>query len=388
MSYEKIIADNKAWIDEVFAKLDKKLSRTAVKSRNIIPYTTKDGQHDDRSNHIHGWTNGFWGGLMWLMYEATKNEDYKLTAIESEKMMDKCFESVENLHHDVGFMWHIMSGANYRLTGDMAARNRNILCAMTLASRYNVEGDYIRSWPGKWEPNGRQCWTIIDCMMNIPQLYWASKEIDDTRFKKIAMRYADMAMRDHVRPDGSVNHIVVHDSEKPDTVIETKGGQGYGVGSCWSRGDAWALYGFILSYIHTKEERYLDTAKKVAQYFIMNAESTGWLPLCDFRAPAEPVYYDSTAGAIAACGIIEIAKNVPEYEKDMYLSAAVKMLKAMEANWCNWEENEDAVLMMGTERYVLPDGKGAHGLHIPIIYGDYFFTEAILKLRGSEFLPW
>ncbi len=390
MSYEKIIADNKAWIDEVFAKLDKKLSRTAVKSRNIIPYTTKDGQHDDKgAEYIHGWTNGFWGGLMWLMYEATGNEDYKLTAIESEKMMDKCFESMETLHHDVGFMWHIMAGANYRLTGDMAARNKNILAAMTLAARYNVEGDYIRSWNGKWDDNGgRQCWTIIDCMMNIPQLYWASREIDDTRFKKIAIRYADMAMRDHVRPDGSVNHIVVHDSEKPDTVIETKGGQGYGVGSCWSRGDAWALYGFILSYIHTKEERYLDTAKKVAQYFITNVASTDWLPLCDFRAPESPVYYDSTAGAIAACGIIEIAKHVPEFEKDIYLSAAVKMLKAMEAAWCNWEENEDAVLMMGTERYVLPDGKGAKGLHIPIIYGDYFFTEAILKLRGSEFLPW
>ena len=86
MSYEKIIADNKAWIDETFAKLDKKLSRTAVKSRNIIPYTTKNGQHDDRSSYPHGWTNGFWGGLMWLMYEATGNEDYKLTALKSEEL--------------------------------------------------------------------------------------------------------------------------------------------------------------------------------------------------------------------------------------------------------------------------------------------------------------
>ena len=389
MSYEKIIADNKAWIDGVFAKLDKKLSRTAVKSRNIIPYTTKNGQHDDRSSYPHGWTNGFWGGLMWLMYEATGNEDYKLTALKSEELEDKAFETVENLHHDVGFMWHILAGANYRLTGDMAARNKNIFCAMSLASRYNVEGDYIRSWPGKWEPNGRQCWTIIDCMMNIPQLYWASKEIDDTRFKKIAMRYADMAMRDHVRPDGSINHIVVHDSEHPNTVIETKGGQGYGVGSTWSRGEAWALYGFILSYIHTGEQRYLDTAKKVAHYFVMNAESTDWLPLCDFRAPAEPLIYDSTAGAIAACGLIEIAKNVPEYEKDIYLSAAVKMLKAMETNWCNWSEDEDAILMKGAERWVPAEiNDGEKGKHIPIIYGDYFFTEAILKLRGSEFLPW
>ena len=99
-------------------------------------------------------------------------------------------------------------------------------------------------------------------------------------------------------------------------------------------------------------------------------------------------YYDSTAGAIAACGLIEIAKNVPEFEKDIYLSAAIKMLKAMEKAWCNWEENEDSVLQMGTERYVNEDGMGAKGLHIPIIYGDFFFAEAMLKLRGSDFLPW
>ena len=197
-----------------------------------------------------------------------------------------------------------------------------------------------------------------------------------------------MAMRDHVRPDGSVNHIVVHDPDQPDTVLGTMGGQGYGVGSTWSRGAAWALYGFILSYIHTKEERYLDTAKKVAHYFITNVMNTEWLPLCDFRSPVEPKLYDSTAGAIAACGLIEIAKNVPEFEKDIYLNAAIKMLKAMEKAWCNWSEDEDAVLMMGTERWLPDANDGERGQHIPIIYGDFFFAEAILKLTGSDFLPW
>ena len=388
MSYEKIIADNEAWVEETFAKLDKKLSRTAVKSRDKIPYTTDaNGVHTDKSAEPHCWTNGFWGGLMWLMYEATKNEDYKLTAIECERMMDEAFKKVELLNHDVGFMWHIMAGANYRLTGDMSARNKNLLTAMTFASRYNVEADFMRSWNdwGKNTPTGG--WTIIDCMMNLPLLYWASEQLDDTRFKKIAVRYADMAMRDHVRPDGSLNHIVVHDTEKPNTVIETMRGQGYGVGSTWSRGQAWALYGFILSYIHTGKTEYLDTAKRVAHYFISNIAMTDWLPLCDFRAPESPVIYDSTAGAIAACGMIEIAKNVPEFEKDIYLNAAVKMLKAMDKAWCNYSDDLDAVLTMGTERYQR-EGEGNRGQHIPIIYGDYYFVEAILKLRGSEFLPW
>ena len=376
MFYDDYLKENSEWIEETFKKLDTKLSRTAVKSRFKIPYTTVDGVHNDRSTQVHGWTNGFWGGLMWLMYEATKNEEYKITALQSEKFEDKAFEEINNFHHDVGFMWHIMAGANYRLTGDMAARNKNLICAMSLMARYNVGGNFIRAWQG----DDRITWTIIDCMMNIPILYWASKEIGDDRFKKVAMRFADMAMRDHVREDGSVNHIVVHDADTPDTVIETQGGQGYGVGSCWSRGDAWALYGFIISYIHTKEARYLETAKKVAHYFVSNIASTEWLPLVDFRQPEDPVQYDSTAGAIAACGLIEIAKNVPEHEKKIYITAAVKLLKAMEKAWCDWSETEDSILQNGSEAY----GRKPKN----IIYGDYFFAEAVLKLRGSEFLPW
>ena len=381
MSYEKIIADNKAWIDETFAKVDKKLSHTAVKSRGKLPSTSVNGVHDDASRYIHCWTNGFWGATMWLMYEATKNEEYRTTAEISEKMMDKCFETVHELHHDVGFMWHIMSGANYRITGDMAARNRNLFCAMSLASLYDATGNYIRAWNGKWQGEDNNGWTIIDCMMNLPILYWASEQLDDTRFKKIAMRHADMAMRDHVRPDGSVNHIVVHDPDQPDTVLGTKGGQGYGVGSTWSRGAAWALYGFILSYIHTKEERYLDTAKKVAHYFIMNLEMSDWKALCDFRAPAEPVIYDSSAAAIAACGMIEIAKNVPEFEKDMYLSAAIKTLKALDEHFCDYTEDEDSIVLKGTVMYTA-------GHHKPLVYADMFYAEALLKLKGSEFLLW
>ncbi len=242
MFYENYIEKNKTWIDETFAKLDKKLSVTAVKSRDKIPYTTKDGVHDDRSSDksIFWWTNGFWGGLMWIMYEQTGNEEYKKTALRSEELMDKAFSDVQQLHHDVGFMWHILAGANYRLTGDMAARNKNLIAAMTLASRYKENGGYIRAWNGKWSGLDNDGWTIIDCMMNIPLLYWASKEMNDDRFAQIAMAHADMAMRDHVRKDGSMNHIVVHDTVTGE-MIESLGGQGYGVGSTWSRGASWGL---------------------------------------------------------------------------------------------------------------------------------------------------
>lgn len=377
--YDKIISANKSFIDQTWEKLDGKLKQVAVRSRDKIPYTTVNGVHDDRQGKsISWWTNGFWGGLMWLMYLGSKNEEYRITAENAERLMDAAFANVAVLHHDVGFMWHIMSGANYRLTTNAEARNRNLLAAMTLASRYNISGKYIRSWNGDMAG-----WTIIDCMMNIPLLYWASRELGDPRFEKIAVAHADMAMRDHVRPDGSVAHIVSHDVETGE-VIETLAGQGYAVGSSWSRGVAWALYGFVLSYIHTKKVEYLDTAKRVAHYFITNLVADDWLPIVDFRAPEEPKRYDSTAGAVAACGLIEIAKCVPEGEQKIYLDSAIKLLRAMEERFCNWQDDEDSVLQMGTERYN-SDGKGDH---IPIIYGDYFFVEAILKLRGEEFLAW
>ncbi len=381
MFYEDYIASNKEWIDDIFEKINRKLSRTAIKSREKLPYTVKkDGTHDDHSQNTYMWTNGFWGGLMWLMYEATGNEEYKRTALRSEELLDPAFNDVCLLYHDVGFMWHILSGANYRLTGNKEARNKALLCAMTLASRFKLNGGYIRAWNGTWQGEDNDGWTIIDCLMNLPILFWASKEIGDDRFAQIAIAHADTAMEEHIRPDGSVNHIVTHDLATGE-MNGTKGGQGYGEGSCWSRGEAWALYGYALAYIHTGDEKYLNTAKSVAHYSIANLIASDWLPLVDFRSPEEPVYYDSTAAVIMACGLIEIAKAVPELEKKMYITAAIKLLKATEENFCNWSDDCDAILMNGTEMY-------STGFNRPIIYGDYYFTEAILKLKGSEFLPW
>lgn len=377
MSYQDIINNNKDFISSTFEKLDKKLSITAVKSRYKLPFTTINGVHDDKKeSNITWWTNGFWGGLMWLMYIATKKDCYKITALESEKILDKAFSRMEWLDHDVGFVWHILSGVNYRLTGDIDSKNRNLIAAMSLMSRYNVDGEFIRCWNHNFNSDVSG-WSIIDCMMNIPLLYWASDIVKDDRFKKVAMRHADMTLRDHVREDGCVNHIVMHDTSKP-KVLGVHKGQGYSETSCWSRGASWALYGFTISYIHTKEQRYLDTAIKVANNFIKETEKTGWLCRIDFKQPDTPMYYDSTAGAIASCGLIELAKIL---NNDTYLTSALNILKAMEKNWCNWEESEDSILQMGSGWY----GKS---MHMPIIYGDYFFIEAMLKLKGEEFLPW
>lgn len=381
----KISTETKKWVDEVWSKIDSKMQKVAQRSYNKIPYTTdKNGVHDDRSDNPTWWTNGFWGGLMWLLYIDTGNDVYKNTALNAEKIMDEGLKDFDKLHHDVGFMWHIMSGVNYRHTGDTNARLRNLYAASTLAARYDTLGKYIIAWNGEINRYA----SIIDCMMNIPLLYWAANETGRDTYKAIAISHADMAMRDHVRPDGSVVHIVLHDEETGEGK-ERGPGQGYDFGSSWSRGQAWALYGFILSYIHTKKEEYLDTAKKVANYFIANC-CNDWMPRCDFRAPSEPVVYDSTASMCAACGLIEIARNVPEGESEKYMDAAINLIKACDKNWCNYDENVDHIVDFGTLRYPR-EGLPEHHyneVHIPIIYGDYFFVEALYKLRGNDLLTW
>ncbi len=390
-TYEQLLKENRAWAEETFKKIDKKMSAVTIRSRDKVP----DGV-DENGMHVNHfpdqkdwWCNGFFGGLNWLLYHKTGNEEYRKTAERNEELMEETVaEKAFEIHHDVGFMWHLLSGANYRLTGNRASRARDFYMATTLMGRFvlceNSTG-FIRAWNSK--PDSPIVnWSIVDCLMNIPLLYWASEETKDDRYKRIAMAHADMAIRDHLRPDGSVVHIVEHDRVTGECV-KTHGGQGYAEGSSWSRGCAWALYGFTLSYLHTKEVRYLDAAKQVANYFIANC-CDDWLPRVDFRAPAEPVLYDATAGACAACGLLELAKVLPENEGGMYMNAAVNMLRAMGEKFCNFDPSNDHMLDFGTVRYPVDGDLKKAGVHISIIYGDFFYTEAVLKLLGDDFLIW
>ena len=311
-SYKTLLKENLAWAEEIFEKIDKKMSAVTIRSRNKLPDgVDANGVHIDHSeSNPNGWTNGFWGALNCILYAYTKNEEYLKTAESSMKLLDKALVNYDKLDHDVGFIYHILCGSLYRIKGDESARLRNLFVATTLSSRFVMGPDFIRAW-NPWSPGDEKAhnWSIIDCLMNLPLLYWASEEKGDDRFKRIAVAHADMALRAHLRPDGSVAHIVEHDRETGE-VVRTYGGQGYAEGSSWSRGQAWALYGFTLSYMYTKEERYLDAAKLVANYFIANV-CDDWLPRVDFRSPEEPIYYDSTAGACAACGLLELAKLLP-----------------------------------------------------------------------------
>lgn len=371
------------WVSEVYDKILAKEKKVAQRSRNKIPYTTKDGVFDDRGKtEICWWTNGFWGGMMWQLYHATEKPVYLENALRTEIKLDENLMNRQGMDHDSGFKWLPTAVAHYRVTGDMASRNRALLAADNLASRFNPVGKFIRAW-NNWDGNedgsfaGR---AIIDCMMNLPLLYWAGDELHDPRFCHIAKMHADTAIKNFIREDGSAKHIIEFDAETGE-YLHSVGGQGYGHGSSWTRGQAWAVYGFMLSYIHTKEERYLATAKKVADYFIANIPDSKLIPV-DFRQPPMPAYEDSTAAAIVSCGLLELAKCVPEEERATYEDAALEMLKALADKRCNWDENVDNLVEKCTAAYHDADHE------FSIIYGDYYFIEAIWKLMGKELFIW
>ncbi len=381
---------DKIWVDGVWDKIDAKMTVVADRNKNIIPYTTdENGRFIDCANgefpyDISWWTNGFWAGYMWLLYVGTKKEIYKEAAEISEELLDKAFDEYDHLHHDVGFMWNISAGVNYRLTGNNRSRLRFLRAADFLAARFNPRGGYVRSWNADSDTDGYNK-LIIDSMMNIPMLYRTSAETGDDRYKAMAMTHADTVMRTHIRADGTSYHIVEVDPKNGEAVMPL-GGQGYDVNSTWTRGQAWAIYGFMLSYIHTGEERYLMTAKKVANAFIACAAQNDWIVPLDFRAPETPVICDTTAAACAACGLIEIANAVDELDKKNYLTAALRILKAIDEKAADYTTDADNLLNYGSEAY--RPGRGEAGLNTAIIYGDYYYTEAIYKLKGFDILFW
>lgn len=371
----KLNEEQLKWATGVFEKIAQKYRLNAQNVTDIFPYTTDNSGHFIEQPFLKGragvqwWTNGFYAGIMWLLYSKTGDEIYKSAAKAQEKMLDDAFILYDELNHDVGFMWGLSAKPSYIFGGDIKSRSRALLAANILAGRLNVKGKYLRAW-------NHGDYTIIDCMMNIPLLYWASREIKDGRFKYIAELHADSTLKHHLRSDGSVAHIVVHDPLK-DAALETLKGQGCAIGSAWSRGQAWGIYGFALSYIHTGEKRYLDTALKIADYFILHTKARGYRVPVDFCQPEDLNYIDNSAAVCAACGIIEIARATNNAE---YLNEAFNILKALETH-CDFSESSQSILQNCAASF-------DENRQMPLIYGDFFLTEAILKLCGSEFLIW
>ena len=246
------------------------------------------------------WTAGFWPALMWQMYALRGDDAFLQEARRAQALLGEQLRRFTLLHHDVGFMYLLSDGADFKLTGDETARVDTLHAATLLMGRFNPAG-FVRAWNGADQAGV----AIIDCMMNIPLLFWATRQTGDPRFARAACIHADTTLREFIRPDGSACHIVELDPNTGARVREP-GGQGYGPGSSWSRGQAWALYGFTLAAINAGSDAYRQAAGRIARYFIQNIRPDG-LTDCDFRQPPTPERIDNIAGAVAACGLIELA---------------------------------------------------------------------------------
>lgn len=394
MIYERLTEQERIWAEETMNKISTKLMAVRERSAKKIPSEALDGVHDDKVSEEGPsgmtrtfWTNGFWSGMMWQMYYETKDERYAEIARYTEEVLGRLILEIES--HDIGYLWLPSFVMDYKITGSSKAMESSLTAAKWLAGRFNPAGRFIRAWGSGNEalplikdapPIHIAGATIIDCMLNLPLLYWASDVSGDPRFKLIAMQHADTTMEYFVRPNGSVIHIVEFDPVSG-AYVSDHGGQGYGQGSSWTRGQAWGLYGFTASYKHTGMQKYLDTAKKIAAYFMANIPESGLLP-ADFCQPSEPHVQDDIGACAAACGLIELAGQVSKEEGKLYLDAAVKMLRAIDAGSADWSVQTDGITLNGTAGYHLA------GRNRNYICADYFYLEAILKLQDKGIFIW
>lgn len=358
------------WLDETWNHAIKKVQAVSLRIGPGFPHGSHNGRYQLTKPEY--WTAGFWPGMLWLAYRETQDEALKRLAEDCEKQLDAVLQDFHELSHDIGFMWTLTSVANYMVTGSHRSRNTALTAASHLAGRFNLKGCFLRAWN---QPE-RSGWAIIDCMMNLPLLYWATAVTGDPRFAHIARAHAEMAVKHLIREDGSSYHVVMFD---PMTGERTGygGGQGYAADSAWARGASWGLYGATLSYLHTRDPLFLDAAERAARFFLSHLPEDQ-VPYWDFRLPVtDGAPRDSSAAAIAASGLLDLAAVTAGDRSDRYRSAACAILHSLASPSYAGGEEEEAHLLHGTGN--LPMNQN---IDRPLIYGDYFYLEALSKLRG------
>ncbi len=368
-----------SWTDDAWKALVNKVEKTSLVIGDRFPSMTDDDGKYIYTEDLWRWVTGFWPGLLWLIYEDTERKPFADIALSCEKQMDQALNEYVNLHHDVGFMWLLTSVKRYKITGDMEARRRGLIAASHLASRFNIVGNYLSAWNknGLNDSDARGL-SIIDSMMNLPLLHWASEEIGDPRFSHIAIAHTETVIKNFIREDASVNHMVEFDPFTGEK-IKVQSGQGHSNTSAWSRGTSWALHGMALAYTFTQNDSYLEVAQKVADFFIGELPDDS-VPHWDFRVPRNSdTPRDTSAGACAACGLIELASRSCDENGVRYMEAANSIMKSLYEMYGNWDNDSDGIIHGGT--FNCPKGLG---IDVSLIYGDYYYVEALSRLRNLE----
>ena len=348
----------------------KKTAET-IQDSTQFPRSIEHGQWI--TTKARGWTSGFFPGCLWFAFEYTGDDWFRTQAA---RWTDGLVEQQTNDGtHDTGFMIFCSYGNGYRLTKNPDYKPIILKTAETLASRFNPKVGCIKSWD--WMKEG-DFPVIIDNMMNLELLFWASRNGGQKEWYDIAVKHADTTIRNHIREDGSCPHVVNY-NPKTGAVVEKKTHQGAADHSAWSRGQAWGIYGYTMTYRETREIRFLEAAKAMADYFIAYLPED-YVPFWDFDAPDIPLEpKDASAAAIAASGMIELSglcKN-PEL-KSRYLKTARLILKNL-ASPAYLTKTSGKLSVLDHSTGSKP---GDSEVDVPIIYADYYFLEALLRLKA------
>jgi unsaturated chondroitin disaccharide hydrolase len=319
------------------------------------------------------WTSGFYPGSLWYMYDFTKDKKWEQAARKWTAGLEK--EKYNTHTHDLGFMLYCSFGNGLRLTGDPAYKEILLQGAKSLSKRFNPVTGVIKSWDhGKW-----QFPVIIDNMMNLELLFWATKISGDSSFYKIAVSHANTTLKNHFRPDNSSYHVLNYDTLTGD-VIEKITAQGYANESAWARGQAWGMYGYTVAYRETKDKRYLDQAVKIADFFLKHPNlPKDKVPYWDFNAPNIPnEERDASAAAIMASGLLELSMHANR--KD-FKTSAEEILTSLStpAYLASTGSNHDFILM-----HSVGHKPAKSEIDVPIIYADYYYIEGLLRYRNMN----
>jgi len=370
-------AQEGALLPEVDAAIAAAAEQTAgmlaqLQGRTGVPRTFEKGQL--KLVGATDWTCGFFPGELWLLYEATGDARWREAATRYTALV----EPAKNLRstHDVGFMLNCSFGQGLRLTGSAAYRDVLLTGAASLATRFNPTVGCIRSWDfGAWKFP-----VIIDNMMNLELLTWATRAGGGPRLADLAESHADRTRLHHFRADASSWHVVDYDPATG-VPIAKQTHQGLADGSAWARGQAWGLYGYTMMHRETRRPDYLEQASRIASFVAQHPRlPADKVPYWDFDAPGLPnTPRDSSAAAIMASALIELAGLTGGDAGRQHLALAEQMLHSLmsPAYRAAPGQNGSFLLMHATGSF-----PGNSEIDVPLVYGDYYYLEALLRYHA------
>lgn len=345
-----------------------------------FPRTFTAGPDTLVTSNAGWWCSGFYPGTLLYLYEFSKDPSLSAEATRMLKLLEK--EQYNKGTHDLGFMMYCSFGNGLRLAKEGALSmpptyfdSILVHSARSLSTRFRPTVGCIRSWDSKpWAYP-----VIIDNMMNLELLFWATHATGDSSFYKIAVTHANTTMRNHFRPDYSSYHVVDYDSVTG-AVLARKTAQGFADSSAWARGQAWGLYGYTVMYRSTHDQKYLDQAEHIARFILTNPNlPADKIPYWDYNAPNIPAALrDASAAAIMASALIELCHYVsPEHARN-YLDVAEKILVNLSSNTYKATVGSNGGFILRHSVGHLP---AKSEVDVPLTYADYYFVEAMLRYR-------